>query len=503
MIRKFALLVVFAFVLVAIPSCESDIATLLPSRVAPAPGDGFTLIARIAHISDFQIVDEESPARFPGGQVVTRSAWRPYEAYSTQLADGIIRAANRIHAAGRPIDFVVQTGDACDNAQWNELEWVLGVFDGSVIDPLTGPDERPIDARPAATLDPHATFTAQGLYRAGVHGGQSSIPWYGVFGNHDCRSIGVFPFFDIQFVGRVAPLPLQPRPGVVLPVVLNPLGVLAYGNVTPAEPGPPRLFETPRYLPANPDRAFYTKRDYIAAMFRTVTGPPGHGFDDPEMGPSYYSVSPLPGLRLIGLDSCDPVHLFPTYIYVGGAMTPGQLDFLRRELDGARDRGELVIVATHHPSSSLSELMGSAVTGSGLRALLNKYPNVIIHFAGHTHRNRVTDRGGYLEIETCSTLDLPQEGRLIEIYREDATGDVVISYEMFSHLDDDLPALGDDPLRGLRSAARDIALADRGAGARRKLYDPSGADPRGRAGDRADAIRFFRSSIRGSGDRAD
>ena len=500
MIRRIATPVVVVLAIGAIMSCERDLALLLPGRLLQSPDGDVSLVARIAHFSDLQIIDEESPARFAGGEVVTRSAWRPYEAHSAQLADGIIRAVNRIHAAGRPIDFVIQTGDACDNAQWNELEWLLGVFDGSVIDPLSGPDERPISVRPAAPLDPHAPFTAQGLYRNGVHGEESSIPWYGVFGNHDCRSIGVFPFFDFPLAGRVAPLPLQPRPGFVLPVVLNPVGTLAYGNVTPAEPGPPSLFETPRFLPAVPTRGFYTKRDYIAAMFRTVTGPPGHGFSDPDTGPSFYSVSPLPGLRLIGLDSCDPVHLLPTYIYVGGAISPDQLDFLRRELDAARDRGELVIVATHHPSASLSELMGSAVPGSGLRALLNEYTNVVMHLAGHTHRNRVADRGGYLEIETCSTLDLPQEGRLIEIYRENATGEVVIAYEMFSHLDDDLPPLGDDPLRGLRSSARAIALADKGGAARQKLYDPTGAEPGGRPGDRAATIRLSRSSLRDSRD---
>ncbi|MCZ6699726.1 MAG: hypothetical protein O7D94_12410, partial [Planctomycetota bacterium] len=72
----------------------------------------------------------------------------------------------------------------------------------------------------------------------------------------------------------------------------------------------------------------------------------------------------------------------------------------------------------------------------------------------------------------------------------------MIAYEMFSHLDDDLPPLGDDPLRGLRSTARDIALADKGGAARQKLYDPTGAEPGGRPGDRAATIRLSRSSIR-------
>ena len=153
------------------------------------------------------------------------------------------------------------------------------------------------------------------------------------------------------------------------------------------------------------------------------------------------------------------------------------------------ERDETVIVASHHPSPSLLPARGSEVAGDEFRALLNAYPNVALHLAGHKHRNRVTDCGGYLEIETCSTLDLPQEGRLIEIWRDEVGGELVISYEMFSHLDDTWPALGDDPRRELREDARAIARGDKTANARQKRFDPSGADPTGEPSDRqSDAL---------------
>jgi hypothetical protein len=122
--------------------------------------------------------------------------------------------------------------------------------------------------------------------------------------------------------------------------------------------------------------------------------------------------------------------------------------------------------------------------------LLGGYPNVVLHVCGHSHRNHVTDHGSYIEIETCSTLDLPQEGRLIEIWQNPIDGMVAVSYEMFSPLDDELPALGEDPLRAMRETAQAIALADKGAAARQKRFDPSGADPAGESSDRRGVFVF-------------
>jgi 3',5'-cyclic AMP phosphodiesterase CpdA len=485
-------LLFFVVCLTGAGTCEVDDGLRLPSRASLTPDpNGFTLVARIVQISDTHIIDEESPARFAGAQDIVGSAWRPDEAYATQLVDGILRTVNRVHASGRSIDFVLHTGDACDNSQSNELAWLRGLFDGETINPLTGPDDRSPDAKPDPLLDPHAAFTAQGLYRHGVHGDLASIPWYVLLGNHDRFAIGVFPIFADFWGHRTAPLPLPGRPGVLLPTVLDPLTWLAHGNVTPVNPGPPCFLDLPQLVVPNPQRAFFNKREFIQAMFTTVTEPTGHGFADPDTGPSWYSVSPVPGLRLIGLDSCEPADVIGGFPYQDGSLSPEQVAFLRAELASAQDRGEVIIVASHHPSASLWDGYGSALVGSTFRALLNEYPNVVLHLAGHTHRNRVTDRQGYLEIETCSTLDLPQEGRLVEIWQSDADASVLITYDMFSHLDDDLPPLGDDPLSPLREAAQTIASKDRGAPERQKQRDPSGADPHGTPSDRS-GLRLLR-----------
>ena len=459
--------------LLLIGACGVDPARLLdPGERLADDAEGLTLVARFAHISDTHCMDEESPARFAGAHVFTRSAWRPYEAYSTQLLDGIVRQVNRIHASGDGVDFLVVTGDVCDNSQSNELRWFIDVLDGQPIVPRTGPDDRgPID-RPPADLDPHEPFRPQGLYREGVHGGGRSIPWYVVFGNHDVYAQGTLPVFTSRVGRRIAPFPLDRRPGLLLPVVLDPLGNMAHGRVTPGRPGPPDLLQLPQLVVPNVERRFFNRREFIRAMFETLTGPAGHGFGDELFSPGWYSLLIAPGVRLIGLDTCEPAHRFPGFLYHDGSMSWVQAMFLVRELDSARDRDELVIVASHHPSSYLREIYGTALTATSLRALLNGYSNVVMHLAGHSHVHRVSDRGGYLEIETGSTLDPPQEGRLIEILRNESDGAVVIAYRTFSHLDDDLPALGDDPLRDLRREAFRIATV----GPTPKLYVESPPD---------------------------
>jgi len=467
-----------AFLLGMLPTvvgCTPDPDPLLPAEQT-GPLAQVHLVARLAHISDSHIVDEESPARLPGAGHITNSAWRPQEAYSTQLLDGIVRAVNRIHAAGRPIDFLVHTGDACDNTQTNELRWFIAIMDGLPVDPRTGPDDRPTEIGSPTSPDPHSPFDAQGLYRTGRHGPLAAIPWFTVFGNHDVYALGAFPIFQTRSGRRIAPLPLPGRPGLLLPVILDPLAATGYGSVTPADPGPPPLLSEPTPVEPNAERAYFTKAQFVAALRETRTAPPGHGFHGET---TRYSISPVPGVRLIGLDSTDRNEHLPGQLCVDGAISREQAEFLRAELEAATAAGELVVVASHHPSSSIQPIAGSELAPSQLRELLNEYRAVVLHICGHTHRHRVADRGGYLEIETGSTLDWPQEGRLIEIYRDDASSSIVIAYEMFSHLDDSLPGLGDDPLRELRQVAARLARPDStGLRQRPVVHDPTNQSDR-------------------------
>ena len=441
----------------------------------PVDSEHFELLTRFVHISDAQILDEESPARLAFAADFTTSAWRPHEAYSTQLLDGFVRTVNKLHVARHTIDFVIHTGDVTDNVQQNELNWFITVMDGGMIDPLTGVDDRNPASKPEPLLDPHHSFEAQGLYRAGVHRDAPTIQWYNLFGNHDRFAVGVFPIVVDLFGNRFAPLPLQDRLGLFYPVVLDPLDDIAWGAITPANPGPPPKVGLPVPVPANSGRRYFSSVEFIDAHLESAGEPPGHGFDAEDPTRTWYTVSPLPGLRLIALNSASPPSPQPTLIYSEGAISLPQVIFLRQELEMAQAAGECVMVATHHSSASLAIAEGTALTPHSFRALLNGFACVKLHVAGHTHSHAVFDRGGYVEIVTGSTLDAPQEGRVIEIWRETEPRasarantqppgtDVQLRYWLFSHLDDIAPPddshadLFDDPLLPMRRVAAELA----------------------------------------------
>lgn len=464
-----------AFLLALALLCLSDGCGVVPRPLLPSEAtdtvdaERFELVARFAHITDAQIVDEESPARLTVATDLSRSAWRPQERFAIHLLDGMVRTINKIHAAQHRIDFVVHTGDATDNAQLNELGWFMTAMDGGPIDPRSGPDDREPGSLPEPEMDPHHLFLAQGFYRQGVHGQLSTIDWFNLLGNHDRFAVGVFPIVTDRFGRRSSPLALGNRIGLFLPVVLNPLGVLAWGPITPADPGPPMGLNFPSLVEPNPDRRYLTTDEFIEAHSQGDGTPAGHGLGSGDAVDGAYSVEVAAGLRLIAFNSASPAVEQPTLVYSEGAISVSQLAELKRQLGESQDRGELVVVASHHPSLSLDISIGTAATESSLVALLNRYPCVVLHLSGHLHQSLVIDRGGYLEIVTGSIIDTPQQGRIVEIYRakEQGNGGVEIRYRFFSHLDTIEPTDGahselfDDPFLGMRRLAAELAESHR------------------------------------------
>ncbi|MBI4716680.1 MAG: metallophosphoesterase [Planctomycetes bacterium] len=437
---------------------------LPPEATGPLDTSRFALLARFAHISDAQIVDEESPGRLAAFADLTLSAWRPYEAYSTQLFDGMIRTVNKWHVARQRIDFLIHTGDALDNVQYNELQWFFTCLDGGRIDPRSGPDDRRPEDIPEPQLDPHHPFDAQGLYRRGVHGDLPTIAWYGVMGNHDHFAVGILPIVTPLSGHRISPLPIPTRIGLFLPLALDPVGTTAWGRITPAHPGPPPDVNLPASVPSHPDRRYITNDEFVAAHQASTGEPPGHGFGTVGTR-TWYSVPLRPGLRLIALNTATPFPETPAHNYSEGALSLAQLLFLRQELAAADERGDIVIVATHHPSESLDATLGTAATPAALIATLKAHPCVKLHVAGHWHRHAVVDRGGYVEMVTGSILDPPQQGRIVELWRDAHTGEVELRYRFFSHIEEFVPPDGpaavlfDDPLFALRQAAAGLTAA--------------------------------------------
>lgn len=109
-----------------------------------------TPLSYFGQLTDFQLADEESPARVefldPQGGSFT-SSWRPNEAFNPHEEDAMIRqfnyfadnAPNRAGNGARPkMDFVVNTGDVSDNNQYNETLWNLQLMEGGTLNPGSG-----------------------------------------------------------------------------------------------------------------------------------------------------------------------------------------------------------------------------------------------------------------------------------------------------------------------------------------------------------------------------
>jgi hypothetical protein len=149
------------------------------------------------HLSDFRILDEESPLRAEWADscepALDGISFRPQEVLSVQAADALIAAANALSISpvtGQPAQFAFHTGNATDNAQYNELRWFLDLMDGNPVYPDSGAigyqgvqRESPAGAYPDLLEQGQRNFAPIGL----------SYPWYAVAGNRDLLAQGSVP----------------------------------------------------------------------------------------------------------------------------------------------------------------------------------------------------------------------------------------------------------------------------------------------------------------------
>ncbi len=138
---------------------QADFKTLAPEQVndayvlrdpdgvgKPGRAQRRRSLAYFSQLSDFQLADEESPARVEfldqvAGQEGASSAWRPWEALTPFMIDDSIRQINRFTAhspvpqgnnTGNPMDLALMTGDLADSQQRNELIWTRALLEGGV-----------------------------------------------------------------------------------------------------------------------------------------------------------------------------------------------------------------------------------------------------------------------------------------------------------------------------------------------------------------------------------
>src|SRR3954469_6770442 len=98
-------------------------------------------ILNFLQLSDFQIVDEESPARVEfldttqrvSGAQPFSAAYRPQESLTMQVTEAMVRQARNTTSpvTGARLDLTMLTGDNADSQQYNETRWFIDVLDGT------------------------------------------------------------------------------------------------------------------------------------------------------------------------------------------------------------------------------------------------------------------------------------------------------------------------------------------------------------------------------------
>ena len=360
-----------------------------------------------AQLSDFQLADEESPARVefldvsadPPLSTPFGAAQRPQESLVAQAAEASVRQVNRFgrspvrDADGRraAMAFSVFTGDLADSQQLNEVRGVLTLLEGGPLDPnsgvtnqgcppgtpgadeaarYTGVQDKDDHAEGVYFYDPdsptgrfagwprwpglmdraQAKFTASGL----------RVPSYVAFGNHDVLVQGnAAALFAYEAIGTGCVKPMlssiDPR---------DPFRVLdpAYltGLVT-TSPGKVLL------VPRDPDRRYVDHRQF-KEVFKLGQAD-AHGFAHVDAAEDaatdghagYYAWTPKPGFRFISVDTVSEGG-------IPGPSAEGNIDdpqwrWLERELAAAERADQLVVLFGHHPIRSLTSTIPDEAAG--------------------------------------------------------------------------------------------------------------------------------------------
>jgi metallophosphoesterase (TIGR03767 family) len=424
------------------------------------PGRGRPLLC-LVHVTDLQLADVQSPARFEFlnryyadpryAEIVP--VQRPQEALAPHAVDAALRTVN---AACGPVtglapQLAITTGDAIDNAQWNEMQTFLALFEGGLVQPDSGrpgyagvqsldwPDDffwKPDGAGPGGEdifrrefgFPHHPGLLERAMREFSATG--LRVPWLSCFGNHEALNQGVGRATD-----GLARALVGDRKPVALPEGFEHDRALELFTEHPeAFMAGPDLA-----VAADPGRRPITRRDFVEAHFRPGSHPFGHGFGDQNRhdGTAYY-VHDTPAARLIALDtSC-------TAGGADGCIDRDQARWLEARLaevhsayrgpDGREVRtgheDRLVVLFSHHGTDTLTNTRtrhtgpgGDPLLGApGFTALLHRFRNVVLWLNGHTHTNAIRARRnpgdparGFWEVTTCSIADWPCQVRLVEI----------------------------------------------------------------------------------------
>jgi metallophosphoesterase (TIGR03767 family) len=467
-------------------------------------------LVAFVHLTDQHLIDAQSPGRvefLDPDDPLFQSAYRPQELLTTQVATSMVHRINALRVgpvSGRRFDAAVCTGDNIDNQQVNELDWLLAILDGGTVTPDSGelgryegvqdgvevlarywhPDEGVADGykadlgypdRPGLLQRAIAPFSSPGL----------DIPWFSVYGNHDCNIQGNAArtdSLDLVFTGD--------RKMTGIPTGDSALAfVLRVMNDSPRVLADLRAGTIPfREVTADAARRTATVDDWISAHLASPTGTHGYGAADLAADRLYYEFDLAPGVVGISLDTTNH---FGGPNGSGGSIGSGQLAWLEERLaahharhlgrdgsvvsSGGDDR--LVVVFSHHTTGTMDAVDPDParpgerrVLGEELAAVLVRYPNVVAWVNGHTHTNGIAAHrhpagltSGFWEISTASHVDWPQQARVLELV-DNRDGTLSMFATMIEHA---APAAVDADaadVTGLAAISRELGANDAQAG---------------------------------------
>ena len=433
---------------------------LIGATAAELARGGRALVC-LAQLTDLHMTDVESPARF---EFVNREyadprfrellpMQRPQEALNAYALEAMVRTINGIEdgpVTGAPLELVAMTGDAVDNAQENELNLFIDLFDGGYANPKSGGPEYEGVQAPSWPGDiywkPDGVDHGEDLF-ASAYGfprvpglleralqpfqaGGLRLPWIGCHGNHEelCQGVGsVTKKLEAALAGPRKPFRLPDsfdRDTALETFVNRPESFMAGPAID---------------VTADRSRRPLRRDSFVDAHFRFGARPRGHGLtaQNQEDGTAYY-VFDTPAVRFITLDTACPAG------GADGCLGADQIRWLERRLEEVHSKFQsrhglnvktshqdrLVVILSHHGLDTLSNprahpgVEGSAfVAADDLLELLHRFDNVVLWLNGHIHANRVRPRpdplsvtGGFWEVTTASLVDWPCQGRLVEVF---------------------------------------------------------------------------------------
>ena len=117
-------------------SCRPDQQGTRPLRLRQTAS-----LLHFLQLTDFQMIDEESPGRVEFLDGTQRNpfsnpfaaAYRPQDSLTTQITESSVRQARNTTSpvTGATLDFTLLTGDNADSQQFNETRWFIDILDGT------------------------------------------------------------------------------------------------------------------------------------------------------------------------------------------------------------------------------------------------------------------------------------------------------------------------------------------------------------------------------------